>query len=93
MSNPFNKYNRLKKLGAFKASLRLLRDPNASWVRKAAIIGATLVGVVYAVAPEPTDLVPFLGYIDEGLVLLSVRFILAWLARQYRQVPPGDAPR
>lgn len=87
MSNAFGKYNRLKKLGAFKASLRLLRDPNASKAKKAAIIGATLVGIIYAIVPEPTDLIPVLGYIDEGLMLLAVRFIAAWLAKQYRQAP------
>lgn len=90
MSNAFNKYNKLKKLGAFKASLRLLRDPNASSARKAAVIGATLVGVVYAVFPDPTDVIPVLGLLDEGLVLLIVRSVLAWLAMQYRQVPMDD---
>lgn len=87
MSNAFNKYTKLRRLGAFRASLRLLQDPRASNARKAAIIGATLVGVIYAVFPDPTDVIPVLGLLDEGLVLLGVRFVLSWLAKQYRQVP------
>lgn len=85
--NAFSKYGKLKKLGAFKASLRLLQDPNASGARKAAVIGATLVGVIYALFPDPTDVIPVLGLLDEGLVLLVVRYILAWLSKQYRHVP------
>ncbi len=87
MSNAFNKYSKLRKLGVFKASWRLLRDPNASKARKAAIIGATLVGVIYAVFPEPTDAFPLLGLVDEGLVLLAARSILGWLSKQYRYTP------
>ena len=84
MSNPLHSYGKLKRLGAFKASLRLLRDPNASRARKTAIIGATLIGIIYAVFPDPTDIIPVLGLLDEGLVLFVVRSVLVWLAGQYR---------
>jgi hypothetical protein len=87
-SNSTNKYSKLKKLGAFKASLRLLQDPNASGGKKAAVIGASVLGIIYMVFPEWTDVIPVLGLLDEAAVAIVLRFVLAWLARQYRQLPP-----
>ena len=87
-SNSMNKYSKLKKLGAFKASLRLLRDPNASLGKKAAVIGASLLGIVYILFPEWTDLIPVVGLLDEAAVAIAIRYVLAWLAKQYRQLPP-----
>jgi uncharacterized membrane protein YkvA (DUF1232 family) len=81
-----NKFGKLKKLGAFKASLRLLQDPNASPKRKAAIIGASVLGILYVIFPEATDLIPILGWLDEALVAIIVRYALAWLAKQYRTI-------
>lgn len=89
-SNSADKFNRLQKLGAFKASLRLLRDPNASPERKAAIVGASLLGIIYIVFPEVTDVVPILGWLDEAAVAIILRSVLAWLAKQYRTIPPQD---
>lgn len=89
-SNAANKFNKLKKLGAFKASLRLLQDPNASPQRKAAIVGASLLGIVYMVFPEVTDVIPVLGWLDEAAVAVVLRYVLAWLAKQYRTIPTDD---
>ena len=79
-------FSRLRQLGAFRASLRLLRDPNASLQRKVAIVGASALGVLYIVFPEATDLIPIIGLLDEVVVAFVVRYILAWLAKQYRTV-------
>jgi uncharacterized membrane protein YkvA (DUF1232 family) len=87
--NTASKFGKMRKLGAFKASWRLLQDPNASPQRKAAIIGATLLGAVYVVFPEATDIVPILGWLDEAVVVAIVRAVLAWLAKQYRTSPPA----
>jgi uncharacterized membrane protein YkvA (DUF1232 family) len=87
-SNPMNKYSKLKKLGAFKASLRLLQDPNASRGKKAAVVGASLLGIIYMIFPEWTDVIPVLGLLDEAAVAVILRYVLAWLAKQYRQLPP-----
>ena len=88
--NAANKFNKMRKLGAFKASWRLLQDPNASAGRKAAIIGASLLGILYVVFPEATDLVPILGWLDEAVAVVIVRAILAWLAEQSRTPPPKN---
>jgi uncharacterized membrane protein YkvA (DUF1232 family) len=88
-----NKYSKLKKLGALKASLRLLRDPSANKTRKAAVVVASLVGIAYIVFPEATDLIPVIGWLDEATVAIIVRYMIAWLAKQYRQLPIQDDPR
>jgi uncharacterized membrane protein YkvA (DUF1232 family) len=89
-SDATSKFSKMRKLGAFKASLRLLRDPNASGGRKAAVVGATLLAVLYIVFPEFTDVVPIVGWLDEAAAAAILRFVLAWLAAQYRRLPPED---
>jgi uncharacterized membrane protein YkvA (DUF1232 family) len=89
-SNAADKFNRMKKLGRFRASLRLLQDPNASPRRKAAIIAASAIGILYAVFPEATDVFFPIGFVDEAVVLALVRWVLGWLAKQYRTIPVQD---
>lgn len=86
-SDAVNRLGKIRKLGAFKASWHLLQDPHASFGRKIAIIGASLLGILYVVFPEATDLVPILGWLDEAVAVVIVRAVLAWLAKQYRALP------